>query len=177
VQKLVRACIEEAIDTPLTTKACGIDGCSLPTWAAPLTAFAKGFARMATGEGLEDDLVKAAHRIFAAITAHPLLIRGNGSLDSEAIAVFKGRLILKIGAEGVFCGALLDKGLGFALKLDDGSMAAAECAIANLLLAVAEPNAAETAVLHKWAAKTNTNCRDREVGAMRGTAGAFPKAN
>ena len=30
----------------------GIDGCSVPTWAVPLSALARGFARLGTGEGL-----------------------------------------------------------------------------------------------------------------------------
>ncbi len=173
VQRLVCAGIEEVTGVSLSTDACGIDGCSLPTWAAPLTAFATGFARMATGEGLADDLVQASRRIFAVITAHPFLIRGTGSLDSEAIAAFDGRLVLKIGAEGVFCGALIDKGLGFALKIDDGNMAAAECAVANLLLAITEPDAAEAAILEKRATIANENWRGIEVGMIRGAAEAY----
>ena len=86
---------------------------------------------------------------------------------------FAGRLMIKIGAEGVYCGAVIDKGIGFALKIDDGSMAAAECAVANLLLAISEPNEAERAVLGKWAATTNRNWRGIEVGGMRAAAGTF----
>ena len=133
VQKLVRACVEDVIGTNLTTEACGTDGCSIPTWAAPLTAFATGFARMATGEDLPEDLAAASRRIFAAVTAHPQLIRAADTIDSDAMAAFNGRLMLKVGAEGVFCGAVIDKGLGFALKIDDGSIPAAECAVANLV--------------------------------------------
>ncbi len=173
VQKLVRASIEEVIGLPLTTEACGTDGCSIPTWAAPLTGFATGFARMATGEGLADDFAAASKRIFAAIADNPLLIRGTDSLDSTLTDVFGGRLIIKIGAEGVYCGALVDKGLGFALKIDDGNSAAAECAVANLLLAIAEPNAKERTALEKWATVTNTNWRGIETGMLRGAPGVY----
>jgi len=175
VQQLVRACVEEVIGTNLTTEACGTDGCSIPTWAAPLTAFASGFARMATGEGLPEDLALASKRIFSAATSHPYLIRGTGALDSEAMAAFGGRLMLKIGAEGVYCGAVIDRGIGFALKIDDGSMPAAECAIANLLLAIAEPTKAERAVLAKWADKPVVNWRGIETGGTRGAANAYQK--
>lgn len=173
VQKLVRACVEDVIGVPLTTHACGTDGCSIPTWAAPLTAFAAGFARMATGEGMPEDLAAAARRIFPAVTSHPFLIRGTGSLDTEVMEAFDGRLMLKIGAEGVFCGALIDKGLGFALKIDDGSKDAGECAVANLLLAIAAPNNRERKALMKWAETRNINWRGIEVGGMRGATGAF----
>ena len=173
VQKLVRACVEDVIGTNLTTEACGTDGCSIPTWAAPLTAFATGFARMATGEDLPEDLAAASRRIFGAVTAHPQLIRAADTIDSDAMAAFNGRLMLKVGAEGVFCGAVIDKGLGFALKIDDGSIPAAECAVANLLIAIAEPNAGERAVLEKWAQKTITNWRGIDTGETRGTVGAY----
>ena len=174
VQKLVRACVEEVIGTDLTTKACGTDGCSIPTWAAPLTSFASGFARMATGEGLPEDLATASERIFAAATSHPHLIRGTDSLDTDVMAAFGGRLMLKIGAEGVYCGAVIDKGIGFALKIDDGSMPAAECAVTNLLLAIAEPNAAERDALMRWADKPIRNWRGIETGSTRGAAEAYP---
>ena len=176
VQKLVRSCVEEVIGVPLSTHACGTDGCSIPTWAAPLTAFATGFARMATGEGLPDDLAKASRRIFAAATAHPFLIGGTGGLDSEIMEAFGGRLMLKVGAEGVYCGALIDRGLGFALKIDDGNPPAAGCAIANLLLAIAEPDETERAALGKWATTTNRNWRGIEVGGMRGAEDAYRAA-
>ncbi len=173
VQKLVRACVEEVIGRPLSTGACGTDGCSIPTWAAPLDAFAAGFARMASGKGLADDLAGAARRIFAAATAHPLLVRGPETLDSELMQVFGGRLMIKIGAEGVYCGALIDRGLGFALKIDDGNMIAAECAVASLLLAIAEPNEAERAALMKYARRINKNWRGIEVGETRGAGGVY----
>ena len=40
---------------------------------------------------------------------------------------------VKLGAEGVYCGALPTLGLGFALKCDDGTPRAAEAATASLL--------------------------------------------
>src|SRR6185503_17594590 len=47
VQQEVRSGIETILHEPLNTDRCGTDGCSIPTWAAPLRQFAAGFARMA----------------------------------------------------------------------------------------------------------------------------------
>ncbi len=41
--------------------------------------------------------------------------------------------VVKVGAEGVFAAALPGKGLGVALKIDDGARRAAEVAIGALL--------------------------------------------
>lgn len=172
VQKLVRAGVEAVIGEGLTESKCGTDGCSIPTWAAPLKSFATGFARMATGEGLSEDLANASRRIFDAATSHPFLVRGTESLDTDLMGAFGGRLMIKIGAEGVFCGALRDSGLGFSLKIDDGNMAAAEIAVANFLLAVSNPSADEKAALEKYTSRSFSNWRKIEVATLLATDAA-----
>ncbi|MCD7059411.1 asparaginase [Pelagibacterium xiamenense] len=171
VQRRVRAAVEAVLETQMTEHKCGTDGCSIPTWAAPLKSFARGFARMATGEGLPEGMAAASRRLFDAATAHPFLIAGTDAFDTEAMAAFKGRLMIKIGAEGVFCGALRDKGLGFALKCDDGNPKVATAMIAGLLAAVAEPDAEAAAVLAKFSRQVSTNWRGIEVGALEAADG------
>lgn len=169
VQQAVRAAIETVIGEPLTTDRCGTDGCSIPTWAAPLRAFARGFARMATGENLPAELGQAAHRIFDAATTHPELVSGTGMLDTRVMAAFGGRVMQKGGAEAVQCGAIRDTGLGYAIKCDDGRMEASQVMVAELLLAHAEPDADQRAVLEEFSRLTIRNVRKTVVGEMRAT--------
>lgn len=169
VQKLVRQSVETVIGADLTTQKCGTDGCSIPTWAAPLNAFAQGFARMATGDDLPESLAVASKAIFDAATKNPYLVRGTDTLDSDLMAAFSGRLMIKIGAEGVFCGALRDQGLGFALKIDDGNMSAAEVTVASMLWSISKPNEKELAALEKYATQKITNWRKLEVGEISAT--------
>jgi L-asparaginase II len=170
VQKTVRAGVEMIVGEPLSEDRCGRDGCSIPTWAAPLRAFARGFARMATGEGLTPEVGAAAHRIFDAATAYPHLVGGTGSLDTDVMRAFGGRLMQKGGAEGVQCGAVRDKGWGYALKVDDGNMSASHAMVATLLLAIAAPDAAQREVLERFATQTVRNVRKIDVGTLRATA-------
>jgi L-asparaginase II len=170
VQQAVRAAIEAAIGEPLSLDHCGRDGCSIPTWAAPLRLFARGFARMATGKGLAPDLAGFARRLFDAATEHPRLVAGTGHLDTLVMAAFGGRVMQKGGAEGVQCGAIRDKGLGYALKCDDGNAAASQVMVAELLLAHADPDAEQRAVLMRFARQLIRNVRGLEVGEMRATA-------
>lgn len=167
VQVEVRKAIEAVVGEKLSVDRCGLDGCSIPTWAAPLEAWARGFARMATGEGLSPDLGRAARRIFDAATTHPLLVAGTGHLDTLVMQAFGGRVMQKGGAEGVQCGAIRDKGWGYALKCDDGNMAASQVMVATLLLDLAEPDAAQRAVLERFATQTVRNVRGLDVGIMR----------
>jgi L-asparaginase II len=50
VQQRVRAALEEMTGASLGEAPCGIDGCSIPTYAVPLTALARAFARFAAPE-------------------------------------------------------------------------------------------------------------------------------
>lgn len=171
VQQAVRQAIETVIGTALSEDRCGTDGCSIPTWAAPLSAFATGFARMATGTGLPPDLAQAATRIFDAATRYPLLVAGTDHLDTVVMQAFGGRVMQKGGAEGVQCGAIRDLGLGYALKCDDGNMAASQVMVAHLLLRHAAPNPAQRAVLDRFATQIVKNVRGTVVGELRAAPG------
>jgi L-asparaginase II len=46
---------------------------------------------------------------------------------------FGDRVFVKTGAEGVFCGALPESGLGVAIKVDDGAARASEVAMAGVI--------------------------------------------
>jgi L-asparaginase II len=167
VQVAVRAAIETVVGAPLSVDLCGRDGCSIPTWAAPLSGFATGFAKMATGRGLPPELGTAARRIFDAATANPLLVAGTGHFDTLIMEAFGGRVMQKGGAEGVQCGAIRDKGWGYALKCDDGNMQASVVMVANLLLRYASPDDEQAAVLGQFARQLVKNVRGIEVGEMR----------
>ena len=174
VQKAVRAAVELVIGEPLSEGRCGTDGCSIPTWAAPLRAFARGFARMATGRGLDAGHAAGAQALFDGATSHPHLVAGTGHFDTLVMEAFGGRLMQKGGAEGVQCGAIRDKGWGYAIKCDDGNMAASVAMVAALLLKYAEPDAAQRAVLEQFVRQKTTNVRGTVVGETRAVEAAFP---
>lgn len=163
----VRRALEMVLGEELSLDRCGTDGCSIPTWAAPLSSFARGFARMATGEGLLPDIGTAARRILDAATSHPRLVAGTGHFDTLVMEAFAGRLLQKGGAEGVQCGVIRDRGWGYALKCDDGKMAASLAMVAALLSRHAGPDAAQAAVLARFVRQPIRNARGFEVGELR----------
>lgn len=117
--------------------AYAIDGCSVPTYAMPLTTLAHGFARL-TSNHLDVALTEAAQRLFTAQTAHPFMVAGTDRLDTALLEAGQGRLQVKMGAEGVYCGAIPDRGLGFALKCEDGTLRAQEALVVELLSQIGE---------------------------------------
>ena len=70
LQREVRAAIAEVTQARLSEELRAVDGCSIPTYAIPLSALALGFARFATGQGLSPARANAAARIRSAVAAH-----------------------------------------------------------------------------------------------------------
>jgi L-asparaginase II len=167
VQRAVRASVEAVIGESLTEDRCGTDGCSIPTWAAPLRAWALGFARMSSGKGLDAGHAAAATALFDAATSHPHLVAGTGHFDTLVMEAFGGRVMQKVGADGVQCGAIRDKGWGYALKCDDGHIAASQAMIAGVLLQYADPDAGQKAVLEKFARQEVKSVRKAVIGELR----------
>ena len=93
------------------------DDCGVPTFALPLKGLATGFARLATGEGIPDEVAGAAERLRRAMRAHPFLVAGTGRFDTDVMGATN--LVCKSGAEGLFAAGSTE-GWGLAVKVSDG---------------------------------------------------------
>lgn len=133
VQRETRRAMEEMMGVTLDPAKAGTDGCSIPTYATPLVAMARGFARFGSGEGLSATRAQAARRIREAVARHPHMVAGTSRFDTDVMSVTGERAFTKTGAEGVFCAALPGQGLGVALKCADGAGRAAEAVMAQVI--------------------------------------------
>jgi L-asparaginase II len=169
VQQEVKARLEDFARLRIDDKHRAVDGCSVPTWAMPLSALALAFARFGTGKGLSPGRATAAARLRAACAAKPWHVAGTGRFVTEMMRRFGPRLLVKNGAEGVFCAALPDEGLGIALKCDDGAGRAAEVVTAAVIARFLPMNDAERAFLAPFLRPTLRNWNGIAVGAMAAT--------
>jgi L-asparaginase II len=133
VQRAVKAALEDLTGAAISDERRAIDGCAVPTWALPLGDLARAFARFGTGRGLAAGRAAAAARLRRACAAKPWFVAGSGRFCTDLMEHFGERVFVKTGAEGVFCGALPEQGLGIAVKCDDGQGRAAEVAIAAVI--------------------------------------------
>jgi L-asparaginase II len=166
VQRAVGRVISKMCDVDVDTVPCGIDGCSVPTWAIPLKSLAKGFARFATGEGLSTERQAACRRIIAAVRAYPFMVAGTGRFCTDVMQAVP-EVFVKTGAEGVFCGCVPASGIGIALKCDDGGTRAAECLMAHLLARHAGLDADSAAALQRFVRVVLVNRAGLDVGEVR----------
>lgn len=170
LQEMVREAMENVTGAAHDESHRGTDGCSIPTYAVPLRNFARGFARMATGNGLGPQRAKAARRLMAACMAEPFLVSGTDRADVALMEAAPGRIFVKVGAEGVYCAALPELGLGIALKCDDGESRAAEIMIAAVLAKLLVKDEAVAAKLTEQANPVLKNWNGVEVASLRPTA-------
>jgi L-asparaginase II len=125
LQREIRSIVAAACRVPADTLDVATDGCSLPTYGAPIRAFAAAYAVLADPEGAGWSGSRpqrvALHRLRRAIVAHPELVSGDGEIDTTIMRVTEGRVVAKLGAEGLLCLAVPDRRLGIAISDSGGS--------------------------------------------------------
>lgn len=168
VMREVSQALQASTGWDLARSAQGIDGCSIPTYAIPLRHLALAFARVATGQGLSMDHARAAARLRQAVARAPFMVAGTDRFDTRVMQRLGERVCCKVGAEGVYCAALPQRGLGVALKIDDGNNArAAEVVMAALIEALVALDDGEARFLRSLSDVTLHNRNGLEVGALR----------
>ncbi len=172
VQQMIRDTVSALTGDPMGMDTCGTDGCSIPTYASPLIGLAHGFARMTTGVGLGPERAKAARRLIDACIAEPFYVAGTGRACTALMDAAPGRIFAKTGAEGVFCAAVPEQGLGIAVKCDDGSTRGAETMVAAVLAHLFTGDDAVEQRLSSLATKRLSNWNGITVGHLK-PAGAL----
>src|SRR5437870_7086796 len=127
VQQLIGDTVSRFSDVPIEKISIGTDGCGVPVFGLPVQAMALMYARLVKPPANFDaPIIKASRRIVRALIDFPEMVGGaKDRLDTELIKAGGGRLISKIGAEGVYTVGVLPceewpRGLGLALKIEDG---------------------------------------------------------
>jgi L-asparaginase II len=128
LQQRILGIMAEVMRVPRENIAIGTDGCSLPTFGAPILAFATAFAALAAPErvppGAGREHAAALDRLRAAMIAHPENVSAHGSFVTDLMAMSDGRIAAKTGAEGLLCLAVPERELGIAIRVADGTFRA-----------------------------------------------------
>jgi L-asparaginase II len=160
--------VQNRMKLPVARLACvaqddireGTDGCGVVTFAVPLSSMARAYAQLVTTDG------SAPRAVVSAMLTHPELVAGTGRLCTELMRGYDGRVLAKVGAQGVYGAALIDRGIGIALKVEDGDNLAAIVALVAVLdqLGIDPP---ASALLPGAAQLVLRNTRNEPVGTMR----------
>ena len=138
--------------------------CRCATWRWPSRVWPPA-------RGLSEGHARAARRLRQAVAKAPFMVGGSDRFDTRVMQRLGERVFCKVGAEGVYCAALPGRGLGVALKIDDGNTArAAEVAMAALIEAFVALDDGEAVRLHGLSELPLRNWNGIEVGALRASA-------
>lgn len=174
VQLAISRAVEQFSGVAGNDIAVGLDGCGVPTFGVSLRAMALMAVRLvAPPAAWAARTSEACRRIVSAMIQHPEMIEGTGEMDTEIMLQTKGRLISKVGAEGVYTGAVLPceewpRGLGVALKLEDGDgeERARPVAVIETLRQLGILRSHELDALSRFARSTLHNHRGDAVGEV-----------
>ena len=142
----------------------GVDGCGVSVFALPLANMALAYARLVRAAAEGD---AASRRVVSAMTSHPFLVGGTDRFDTLLMNACGGNVVCKIGAEGVHTFAIVDRGLGFALKVEDGAPRAQYPAVLALLAAYDALPATLPEPLREYVQRAVRNTRGEAVGLIR----------
>jgi L-asparaginase II len=127
VQLAIGKTIAQFSDVPVEDLAVATDGCAVPVFGMTVKAMALAYARLVSPPPSFDEATRhACGRIVRVMNAYPELIGGTSDrLDTEIMKAVPGRLVSKVGAEGVYTAGVnpcaeWPRGLGLALKIEDG---------------------------------------------------------
>ena len=170
VMREVTAALQASTGYDLSTAPRGTDGCSIPAYAIPLRNLALAFARIGTGVGLSSSHARAAKRLRTAVARAPLMVAGTAKFDTVVMSRLGERVFCKVGAEGVFCASMPDRGLGVAIKIDDGNSArAAEVVMAAVIEAFIQLDEDQARFMRSLSDASVKNWNGIEVGRLVAT--------
>src|SRR5881398_3589829 len=175
VQQRCLAEVHRWTELPLSEIGTAVDGCGVVCYGLPLRNMALAYARLGRDVGGEirdasspnpSRIPHPASRVVESMLRHPDLIAGEGRPCTELMRAHPGRVIAKVGAEGVYCALLTQERLGIALKVTDGHAIASALAMAAVLEELGlRPRPAGLTT------RPNVNTRGETVGELRAKGG------
>ena len=130
VQRATLAMVAQWTGIPAQRLLVGVDGCGVTTFGLPLEAMATAFARFAAAAERGEEIPR---RILGAMRSRPFLVGGTDRFDTVIVEETDGEVIAKVGAEGMHTVAIPARGLGLAIKVEDGGQRAQHVAVIRLL--------------------------------------------
>ncbi len=176
VQQRCLAEVSRWSDVPADRVGMAVDGCGVVCFALPLRNMALAYARLTIADfGLRigdsaneprgenpQSPIRNPQSVVEAMLRHPELIAGEGRPCTEMMRAHPGRVITKVGADGVYSALLVHEGLGVALKVEDGHGPSATLAIVSVLEQLGlRPQPASLS------ARPTLNTRGETVGELR----------
>jgi L-asparaginase II len=162
----IRSTLAALIATDVGKLPSGMDGCSAPNYAMPLSRLAHLYARLAQGNA--DPVHGAAMGdLFSAMSGHPDLVSGEARCDLAYMGAGGGDWVSKIGADAVQTIGIRSAGLGIAIKVADGAKHVLHSVTYSVLEQLGVLDGERRALLEPYRNPPLKNARGVVVGEIR----------
>ena len=123
VQVLNRETLADLAGIPADSILTAVDGCSVPTFALPMSAAARAYARLLDPSGLSKARQRAVETVVQAMQAYPEMVGGDDRIDTWLMQAAPN-VVSKGGAEGYQGIAALVglQALGLTMRIADGDL-------------------------------------------------------
>lgn len=167
VQRLMLRTISEMAELDENNISIGVDGCGVPVFGFALSAMAVAFAKLGSPNKLPSERKLACEKVSSVMKGNPIMVAGEGALDTVLLSLPQAHVISKIGAEAVFCFALPKKSWGVAVKIADGNPKMLGPVVIETLNQLGILNTEELDSLNKYHKLALTNFAKTIVGEVR----------
>lgn len=127
VQQRIIADVSRWTDVPAGELKLAVDGCTAVCFGVPVQAMALAYARL--GASTES----GPRRLRGAMMARPFMVAGTGRLCTDLMTAWPGKIVAKVGADGIYSATLPALGIGVALKVEDGDTRSSGVALLEIL--------------------------------------------
>lgn len=166
LQQAIRATLADTVGLPADGMPTGLDGCSAPNYALPLSSLAHLYARLAHGSN-DPRLGGAMGILGEAMTARPDMVSGQERTDLHWMTAGGGDWVAKIGADAVQAIGVRSAGIGIAIKIADGNSRALHPAVYAVLDQLGLLDAGRRAALERYRQPQIRNARGAVAGDIR----------
>lgn len=133
VQARVLSVFADVCGVPPGQVQLAVDGCGVPVHALPLRRLAQGYARLSQPDCFPAPRAAAVRRVTEAMTACPEMVAGSERICTQLMEAFGDRLFCKSGASAFYAVGLKGRGIGIAVKMEDGSSSMVPWAVLSVL--------------------------------------------
>jgi L-asparaginase II len=166
LQQAIRSTLGAVAGLDAARLPAGLDGCSAPNYALPLSRLAQLYARLAQGAA-DPALGAPMGELFDAMTGHPDLVSGEARSDLAYMSAGAGDWVSKVGADAVQAIGIRSAGLGIAIKVADGGARSLATATFSVLDQLGLLDAHRRTLLERYRQPLLKNVRGATVGDIR----------
>ncbi len=167
LQQMTLDTIAEVCEMDRNDIGVGIDGCGVPVVEMPLYNMALSYAKLVHSSVFDKKRRMAADLVVESMMKYPEMVAGTGGFCTELMKNTNGKLMGKLGADGVYCIGMVEQGVGIAVKIENGNFNVISSAVMEILKQMDYLDKDEMEALRPFHIIENINTLRDKVGEIK----------